>query len=124
MAHPYIINSINGLVLIIAGLIGYFSEIEQPVTGMLAPAFGLLLLACSYHLHRHNRFVFNTVTALTLLYGIALSTRLSFTDGNFSTTDILLIIMSLSCFVAVAFYIGTFVQERRLNNKTIYKDDL
>ncbi|WP_242928311.1 hypothetical protein [Pontibacter vulgaris] len=124
MVHPYIINTINGLVLLIAGLAGYFAGTDMIVATILAPAFGILLLACSYHLHKHNRFVFNTVTALTLLFGIALATRINLTNFGFNSRDVLLSVMCLSCFVAVAFYIGTFVQERRLGNNSIYKDDL
>ena len=72
MVHPYIVNTINEAVLIVAGLAGYFFMPSKPVIALIAPAFGLLLLACTYHLRRHHRFVF------------ALAISLGFFDTNFS----------------------------------------
>lgn len=123
MAHPYIVNSINGLVLIIIGLISYVATSDQPVTALAIPIFGLLLLACTYHLRRHNRFVFHTVTSLTLLAAVLLILQVS-AGASWSTQDIMLLLMGLSCFIATAFYVGSFVRERHLRNKSVYKDDL
>lgn len=123
MAHPYIVNSINGLVLIIIGLISYVTTPDQPVTALAMPVFGLLLLACTYHLRRHNRFVFHTVTSLTLLAAVLLILQVS-AGASLSTQDIMLLLMGLSCFIATAFYVGSFVRERHLRNKSVYKDDL
>ena len=124
MVHPYIINTINALVLLAAGLTGYFANPAKPPTALIAPLFGLLLLACTYHLRRHNRFVFHTVTALTLLVGMLVVWRIDPEAFAWSRRDNLLLLMGLSCFVAVSFYIGTFIRERRLKNNTIFKDDL
>lgn len=124
MVHPYIINTINALVLLVAGLIGYFANPAKPPTALIAPLFGLLLLACTYHLRRHNRFVFNTVTALTLLVGLLVVWRIDPEAFSWNRRNILLVLMGLSCFVAAAFYVGTFIKERRLRNNTIFKDDL
>lgn len=124
VVHPYIINTINALVLIIAGLIGYFANPAKPPTALITPFFGILLLACTYHLRRHNRFVFHTVTALTLLVGFLVVMRIELDVFEWNRRNILLVTMGLSCFVSVAFYVGTFIRERRLRNNTIYKDDL
>jgi len=124
MVHPYIINTINATVLLVAGLIAYFANPAKPPTALIAPLFGLLLLACTYHLRRHNRFVFHTVTALTLLVGLLVAWRINPEAFSWSGRDILLMLMGLSCLVATAFYVGTFVRERRLRNNTIFKDDL
>lgn len=124
MVHPYIVNTINAIILIIAGLIGYLGNAAHPPTALIAPAFGLLLLACTYHLRKHNRFVLNTVTALTLLMGVVAILRITPADFSWDTKNILLLVIGLSCFVAVAFYVGTFIRERRLRNNAIYKDDL
>lgn len=124
MLHPYIVNTINALVLIVAGLIGYFSNPAKPPTALIAPFFGLLLLACTYHLRKHNRFVFHTVTALTLLVGLLVVWRIDPELFEWNRRNILLLVMGLSCFIAVAFYVGSFISERRLRNNTIYKDDL
>ena len=43
---------------------------------------------------------------------------------DWSGRSMLLVLMGLSCLVATAFYVGTFVRERRLRNNTIFKDDL
>lgn len=124
MVHPYIINTINALVLITAGLIGYFANPAKPPTALIAPFFGILLLACTYHLRKHNRFVFHTVSALTLLVGFLVIMRIDPAAFEWNRRNILLVIMGLSCFVSVVFYVGTFIRERRMRNNTIYKDDL
>lgn len=124
MVHPYIINTINALVLLIAGLIVYFSDEARPPAALLAPFIGVLLLACTYHLRKHNRFVFNTVTALTLLAGSLMVWLIDPESFAWNTENTLLLLMGLSCLVAVIFYVGSFVQERRMRNDEIYKDDL
>jgi len=124
MIHPYIVNSINAVVLVAAGFIAYLGNPARPPAALIAPLFGLLLLACTYHLRKHNRFVFHTVTALTLLVGLWVSMRIAPDRFAWNMQNILLLLMGLSCFVSVGFYVGTFVQERRMRNNTIYKDDL
>lgn len=124
MVHPYIINTINALVLLVAGLLVYFLNPSRPPSALMAPFLGVLLLACTYHLRKHNRFVFHTVVAITLLAGLLLSLRLDPDFFEWNTRYALLLLMGLSCFVAVVFYVGSFVQERRTRNNKIYKDDL
>ncbi|WP_114782308.1 hypothetical protein [Botryobacter ruber] len=124
MVHPYIVNTVNACVLIIAGLVGYFGNAANPPTALIAPAFGVLLLACTYHLRKHNSFVLNTVTALTLLMGITTILRIDPDTFSWNMKNTLLLLIGISCFIAVAFYIGTFIRERRMRNNTIYKDDL
>ena len=124
MVHPYIINTLNAAVLIIAGFIIYFTNPAKPPTALIAPFFGVLLLAATYHLRKHNRFVAHTVTALTLLAGIIVIAQINPDSFDWNLRNVLLLLMTFSCFIAVAFYVGTFVRERRLRNDTIYKDDL
>jgi len=124
MVHPYVANTINALILIVAGLAAYFLLPDRPQVALIAPAFGVLLLACTHHLRKHNRFVFNTVSALTLLAGFALVTRINPDTFMWDGKHVLLLVMGASCFLAVASYVATFVRERRMGNNTVYKDDL
>ena len=124
MVHPYIVNTINATVLIVAGLAAYFLMPSKPVIALVAPAFGLLLLACTYHLRRHNRFVFHTVTALTLLAGFVLILRINPDTFTWDGKHTLILLMGISCFLAVILYVATFLRERRIGDNTIYKEDL
>lgn len=124
MLHPFIINSINATILIVAGLAVYFIQPARPLLALVAPVVGIMLLACTYHLRKHNRFVSHTVTALTLLAAIVVIMRLNAAGETWDITHILLFIMGLSCLIAVGVFIGTFMRERKLRNNTIYKDDL
>jgi hypothetical protein len=124
MVHPYIVNTINALVLIILGFMIYFLNPARTIVALVVPFFGILLLAATYHLRKHNRFVFHTVAALTLLAGLLLLAQQDLGVTTWSTQSILLLIMGLSCFISVGFYVGTFVRERRLGDKSVYKDDL
>lgn len=124
MLHPYIINTINAVVLIVAGLVVYFIHPDSPLGYLIAPALGIMLLACTYHLRKHNRFVAHTVTALTLLAAVIVIMRLNATGENWDTMHFLLLLMGISCLLAVGVFIGSFIRERRLRNNAIYKEDL
>ncbi|PKV75764.1 hypothetical protein [Pontibacter ramchanderi] len=124
MVHPYVANTINALVLILAGLAAYFLSPSRPLLALLAPTFGLLLLATNYHLKRHNRFVFHTVTALTLLAGFLLILRINPDDFVWDGSHVLILVMGISCFLAVLSFVASFLKERRMRNNAIYKDDL
>ena len=124
MWRPYIINSLNAVVLIVAGLIVYFIQPSKPVLALVAPGLGIMLLACTYHLRKHNRFVTHTVTAITLLAAIVVIMRLNAAGEEWDTRHVLLFVMGLSCLVATGVFMGTFIKERRLRNNSIYKEDL
>jgi hypothetical protein len=124
MVHPYVANTINAIVLIIAGIAAYFLLPTRPVLALAAPAFGILLLACTHHLRRHNRFVFHTVTALTLLAGFLLILRINPDTFVWDSKNTLILVMGMSCFLAVLSYVASYLRERRLGNNTIYKEDL
>lgn len=124
MVHPYIVNTLNALVLIVTGIILYILNPAHPITALVPPLLGVLLLAATYHLRKHNRFVFHTVTALTLFAGVVFLAQINTTTFEWNQETTLLTVMGVSCFIAVAFYVGTFIKERRLRNNTIFKDDL
>ena len=124
MVHPYVANSINALVIILAGITAYFLSPSRPSEALLAPLFGILLLAATYHLKRHNRFVLHTVTALTLLVGFVLMMRIDPDNFVWNVEHVLPLLMGISCFLAVFSYVASFLRERKLRNNTIYKDDL
>ncbi len=124
MLQPYIINSINAIILIIVGLIVYFIHPERPMLALVAPGLGIMLLASTYHLKKHNRFVTHTVTALTLLAAVVIIMRLNAAGEEWDTVHALLFFMGLSCLLTAGVFIGSFIKERRLRNNRIYKDDL
>ncbi|WP_187264615.1 hypothetical protein [Pontibacter beigongshangensis] len=124
MVHPYVVNTINAFVLLIAGLTAYFvTSVPAPVA-LVAPALGIALLACTRHLRKHNQFVGNTVTATTLVAGFIFVLLIDFEHSAWRIDDLLYLLMGISCFVAAAFYTGTFLRERRKKDNTIFKDDL
>ncbi|MFT2011233.1 hypothetical protein ACMA1I_21360 [Pontibacter sp. 13R65] len=124
MVHPYVVNTINAIVLLIAGITAYFVTQSPAPAALLAPAFGIALLACTRNLRKHNQFVSNTVTALTLIAGFIFLLFIDFDSKAWRINDLLYLLMGISCFVAAAFYTGTFLSERRKKDRTIYKDDL
>lgn len=124
MLPSYTVNALNALVLIIIGLVSYFVNPAKPTAMLAAPVLGFLLLACTYHLRRHNRFVKHTVTAITLLAGIYFIMLFEPDLFTWQNEQPALLLMGISCFVATLFYVGTFVRERRQQDKTLYKEDL
>lgn len=124
MVNPYIITLINSIILIVAGLAAYFMIPSRPAVVIIAVAFGILLLACTKSLKKHNWFVFNSVTALTLLFGVLAIMCLYYGAPDSMYNNAFTLVVAISCFVAVLCYISSFSKERRMRNNSIYKDDL
>ncbi|QCR21823.1 hypothetical protein [Pontibacter sp. SGAir0037] len=109
--HPYVINSVNALVLVAAGLLSYFLDVTKPPTALIPPAIGFLLLACSYHLSKSNRFVLHTVTALTVLLATLLLLQLDFSTFSWSWSELLLLLMGISCLVTAVALISSYFRK-------------
>lgn len=124
MVHPYRLNILNALILISAGLIEYFSNPAKPPSALIPPAFGLLLLACTHLLRKHNRFVFSTVTALTILVAVLTLLQLDLSNFNSDRRDILLLVMGLSSLISATLFVLSYFRERRQAQGAVRKENL
>jgi len=68
-------NFINGLVLVILGLWGYWSGVQDgggSPTALIAPVFGLIFLILTPPFRKGNKMVAHIVVVLTLLLIVAM----------------------------------------------------
>jgi uncharacterized membrane protein (UPF0136 family) len=113
MEHPHKVNMVNGIILITAGLIGFFSNPSYPLTALISPAFGLVFILLNPAMKKGNKIVIHLIVVLTLLLGIMV-TMVFFraAEPAFDRRSILLAIMALSCYVSFAFYLANFIKAR------------
>ena len=119
---PYKANLLNGLVLLIVGILGYL-EISNNATSdfsptvFIAPAFGILFLLLTPGLKKENKIVAHLVVLLTFLLGtmllIMFIKRLSTGSNLTDPSMIRFLIMIISCFTAMIVFVGSFKKNRR-----------
>lgn len=111
---PFQITYINGIILVILGLSGYFLSQSPSVTALIPVFAGAVLLALSPLMKKGNRVVAHIVVVLTFLLFVAFYMPLS---GAISRNDlwatVRVIVMMLSTLVAVVVYIKSFIDARR-----------
>ena len=105
---PSIVNLINGLILIIAGLYGYFgitgSTGTASVTALIPAAFGLLLVVLSLFWNKAPKVVSHIAIVLTLLLLIMILNRFMKVEIWNETKYVFLI-----CIISNAFALFVFI---------------
>jgi hypothetical protein len=111
---PYLITVINAITLIAMGLWGYFGSGNPSVTALIPVFAGVIFLVLSRGIKTANKTVAHITVLLTLLVWIALVKPLS---GGISRNDPVSIarvmVMMLTCALALFFYIKSFIDIRR-----------
>ncbi|MDX5347729.1 MAG: hypothetical protein LPJ89_11495 [Hymenobacteraceae bacterium] len=113
MLKLHTINLVNGLILVVLGLIAYFTPPSSTFTALIAPAAGVVLMLFTRPLMLSNQFAEHTVAALTLLLGLLFALRINIDNFEWTKRNILLLLMALSCFITVFFFVRNFVREWR-----------
>lgn len=112
---PSIVNFINGLVLIIAGLYGYFGITGNTgtasVTALIPAAFGVLLVVLSYFWKKAPKVVSHIAIVLTLLLLIMIINRFLKVE-TWSETKYIFLICIVSNVLAMFVFIRSFVIAR------------
>ena len=111
---PFQVNFINGIVLIVMGLWGYFGSEEPSNTALIPVAFGLLFAAVTPPFRMGNRVVAHIVVLLTFLLIIALVVPLLSALSRGSQLSIFRVsLMILSCAFAMTIFIKSFIDARK-----------
>jgi hypothetical protein len=109
---PYMANLINGAILVVMGLWGYFASEGASFTALIAPAFGVVFLLCTPMMKKENKVVAHIVVLLTLLIIIALIKPLMGADGD-SMKILRIGTMMFSSVVAMVVFIKSFIDARK-----------
>ena len=112
---PSIVNLINGLILIIAGLYGYFgitgSTGTASVTALIPAAFGLLLVVLSLFWKKAPKVISHIAIVLTLLLFIMIFSRFMKVE-IWKEAKYIFLICIVSNALALFVFIRSFVIER------------
>ncbi|HEX2395160.1 MAG TPA: hypothetical protein VHI78_07430 [Bacteroidales bacterium] len=115
---PHRITLINALTLIILGLWGYFSPADPSFTALIPVFAGVLLLAFVKGMKESNKVIAHITVFLTLILLIALIKPLT---GSLSRNDpaaiTRVLIMMVSCMLALAIYIKSFIEARKQRSR-------
>lgn len=108
------ISLVNGLILIILGLWGYFGSASPSFTALIPVIFGGLLVVLNPGLKNQNKAIAHIVVLLTLLVSIGLYMPLS---GALARNDVAATIrvsvMLISSIIALVFFVRSFIRVRR-----------
>ena len=111
---PYKITLINALVLIGLSIWGYLSVENSSPTALIPCFFGVIFLALSPGVKKHNKIVAHIVVVLTLLIIIALVKPLTAQMEKDNTIAVVRVgLMMLSSTVALVVYIRSFIEARK-----------
>lgn len=115
---PYQITLINALTLIIIGLWGFFSSADPSFTALIPVFAGILLLVFVKGIKEANRVMAHIAVFLTLILLIALIKPLTGSiSRNDSASIIRVLIMMITCVLALAIYIKSFIDARKQRSR-------
>ena len=104
----YIIMMLNGIVLIILGVYGYF--ISSSPTALISAAIGLILLILSFPVRKENSIAAHIGTVLTFIAAI------TFFVVGFLRSNNLILIMAIITLFSLIFYVFDFFQRKKIRS--------
>ena len=109
-------NLLNAIVLIAAGLYGYFgiaaSDGTHSLTALIPAAFGILFLAMQKGVANHNKIISHVVVVLTLLLLVMCIMRFVKVQDWVDKKYVFLACV-ISNAVALIAFIGSFIEARK-----------
>ena len=112
-------NLLNAIVLIAAGLYGYFgiaaSDGSHSLTALIPAAFGILFLAMQKGVANHNKIISHVVVVLTLLLLVMCILRFVKVQDWVDKKYVFLACI-VSNAVALIAFIGSFIEARKNRN--------
>jgi peptidoglycan/LPS O-acetylase OafA/YrhL len=109
-------NILNAIVLIAAGLYGYFgiaaSDGTHSLTALIPAAFGIIFLAMQKGVANHNKIISHVVVVLTLLLLVMCIMRFVKVQ-NWVDKKYVFLACVISNAVALIAFIGSFIEARK-----------
>lgn len=115
---PFQITLINGVILILLGLWGFFGSKDSSFTALIPVFAGTVLLFLTRGMKEHNRVFSHIAVGLTFVLLIALIKPLT---GSLSRNDnaaiARVLVMMITCALALFIYIKSFIDARKQRNR-------
>ncbi len=109
-------NLVNAVVLIVAGLYGYFliltPEGKHAPTALIPAAFGIILLAMQKGVVKKDKIIAHVAVVLTLIL-LIVCTRQFFKVPNWEPKKYLFLACIISNIIALIAFIGNFIEARK-----------
>ncbi len=107
-------SMINAVLLITLPVLGYFVSDSPSLTVLIPVVFGVMLLACYSGVKVENKIIAHIAVLLTVIILVALFMPLKGALARGDTFAIIRVgLMLLSTFVAMVFFIKSFIDARR-----------
>ena len=120
MEKIYRVNIIYALLLIAAGLVGFFGRYldrgDWQYTSLIPAAFGVVLLTMSGGMKQHNRIVSHLVVSLTFILAVMVAVMLIINLGNgmgVTRKVVIFLVVLAGALIALGYYVASFVSARR-----------
>ncbi len=111
---PYLVNLLNGLILISLGSWGYFSSDTPSVTALIPVFAGIILVVITPWFKKGNRVLAHIGVIITIMILAGLFKPLTGAIGRSDNNAIARVsIMIISSLTAVIFYVKSFIDARR-----------
>lgn len=118
MTPAWKINVAAGVAVIAIGVYSYAGNPDRPMSALLGPLFGLMLVLMTDALRKGRRRALPVAFTLTLLFGL-LTAYIAFTAGSIEDPErrirhvLGFTPMSLASFIAVGFHVRNYLSRRK-----------
>ena len=113
------ISLINGFVLIIIGLFGYFTSELRPITALIPVFFGTFIVLMNNGVKKENKFISHIVVVLTFMILIGLLKPLfSAIDRGDNPATFRVFLMVATTIIAMVYFIKSFIKARKAKRWT------
>ena len=123
MEKIYRINIVYSLVLISTGIFGFLSRYinqgDWQFTSLIPVAFGLVMIALTGGIKRHNRSISHLAVALTFILTVMVAVMLfiNLADGTGMNRKILVFLIILAgSLMTLGYSVASFISARRKND--------
>ncbi|MCO8121830.1 hypothetical protein NHH03_08790 [Stieleria sp. TO1_6] len=112
--NPANVSLLNAIVLIVLGLIGYFSSENPSPTAFIPVVFGVILLATNPGVRKHNKAIAHVAVLATLLILLGLAMPLKGAIGRGDGAAIGRVsVMLITTVLAMVVFIRSFIEARK-----------
>ncbi|MBX3043478.1 MAG: hypothetical protein KIT33_05050 [Candidatus Kapabacteria bacterium] len=118
MNNPHIVAYINGIILLIAGSYSFFSNPERPLTALIGPIVGLIIIAMAPAMQKGNRLIAHILVGITFVFALTTG-AMAINSGKVEDIEkrqrriAVFSTMSIACLGATGYYVARFINIKK-----------